>query len=101
MSTKRSYKFALLEIFRKHYCPFCGKRLEKKRKITILHKGDKGFSRVHMGVGWNPFIDENEIITYYFNCNTCNEDFSEYEVDKIRKLQKKEKSKVLKSYTRD
>lgn len=100
MAKKKTYYFTL-EIFRKHYCPFCGNKLEKKRKRTILHKGDKGFTKNHLGVGYNPFINENEVITYYFNCNVCNKDFSEFDVDKIRKLQKKEKSKILTNYTKN
>ena len=99
MSTKKSYEFTL-ESFRKHHCPFCGNQIEKKTKTAILHKGDKGFTKIHLGTGYNPFIDENEIVTYYFNCCVCNEDFSEYDVGKIRKLQKKEKSKILSHYTK-
>ena len=97
MSKIKSYKFTL-EIFRKHYCPFCGNKLEKKRKNTILYKGDKGFTKDHLAVGYNPFIDENEVITYYFNCSVRNKNFSEFDVSEIRKLQKKEKSKILSSY---
>ena len=100
MSTlKRSY--FTLEIFRKHYCPFCGNKLEKKKKITMLYKGDKGFTKDHLGVGYNPFVDENEITTYYFECNVCNINFSEMDVNRIRQLQKKEKNKILTKYTKE
>ena len=100
MSTlKRSY--FTLEIFRKHYCPFCGSKLEKKKKVIVLCEGDKGFTKDHLGVGYSPFVDKNEITTYYFKCVVCNIHFSEIDVNKIRKLQKKEKSKILTNYTKE
>ena len=96
MSTNRRYIFSLNNL-RKNHCPYCGGILTKKEKVTTLYPGDKGFSRLN-GSGYNPFIDENEIITYDYLCENCFEIFSDDEVHDIRKLQRKEKRKILTNY---
>ena len=97
MATLRSFTISL-NYFRKNYCPYCGGILTKKAKVTILHKGDKGFRRTHRGTGFNPFVDTNEITTYDYLCENCFEIFSDDEVDIIRKLQRKEKRKIVTGY---
>ena len=77
MAKITSYEFTF-EIFKKHYCPYCGIRLERKQKNNILHKGDKGFTKNHLGVGYNPFVNENRIITYYFVCYRCNKKYNQH-----------------------
>ena len=94
MAKITSYEFTF-EIFKKHYCPYCGIRLERKQKNNILHKGDKGFTKNHLGVGYNPFVNENRIITHYFVCYRCNKKYNQHELCRIRKLQRKSKSKIL------
>ena len=97
MSTLKSTTLSL-NAFRKHYCPHCGNELKKQKEVSVLHKGDEGFRKNHLGTGYNPSIDTNEITTYSFSCIQCNEQFSDDDLSKIRKMQRAEKSKILKAY---
>jgi len=90
----RTTEFYIINCFGKNYCPYCGGRLYRKKNITIYRKGDKDFSKYARG-NHSLFANKCKVTTYSYVCPSCDEEFDDYEVCRIRRLQKERKTRIL------
>jgi len=89
MPASRHYTFTINNIIKNH-CN-CGNKLKRKKIAKVLHPNDKDFTRPFL----RPDVTEDIYITYGFYCEKCNKLFTDDEVTKLRRLQKKFGTKVL------
>lgn len=81
-------------IFRKMYCKNCGTRLKIKKNVTVVKKGDKGFS-YHIGHGWAIGMSAYNSISYTYKCPKCHHEITYDEQCIVAKEQRKQKKKIL------
>jgi len=89
MPASRHYTFTINNIIKNH-CN-CGNKLKRKKIAKVLYPNDKDFTRPFL----RPDVTEDIYITYGFYCEKCNKLFTDDEVTKLRRLQKKFGTKVL------
>ena len=82
---------SLYFFFKKHYCPKCQTRLERKKRAKIVDSFSEEAKNYDFSFGGDHFlIGDIKFITYYFACPACK---SKYEIPRLKKLEKEAKRK--------
>ena len=89
-----NYRILYNKLFWKKILPVLWRETIQKKNITIYRKGDKDFSKYAWGK-YSLFATKCKVTTYSYVCPNCDEEFDDYEVCLIRRLQKESKTKIL------
>lgn len=94
ITLKRAVKYVcnagpLYMLFKKHFCPFCGNKLELSYVSKIVNSKSPEAADYDFSVGDSFLVGDVEFRTRCFWCANCNLNFSINEIKNAEKLQKK------------
>ena len=90
-----TFEIDLRTIFKKFHCSKCGTQMEKKKLKGNLGKEDKERHYRELYPTGIPVKTEVTSVSWYFECPSCHHRTPTDEQVKIRKEQKKKKTKIL------
>lgn len=81
----------------KMYCKNCGTKLNIKKNVRRIRKGEKEFSSHMPGVGWAIGMSSYDFVTYTYQCPSCRSEITYEEQCYVAKEQKRTKSIILRN----
>ena len=75
-------------LFKKHSCPRCNNKLERKKHEVIVHSESEEAKNYDFFNGEYYMHGNIKFVTYYFECSKCKSTFEILELKKIEKEKK-------------
>ena len=79
------------------HCKNCGTKLNIKKNVRHIRKGEKEFSMHMPGVGWAVGMSSYDSATYTYWCPSCRSEITYEEQRYVAKEQKRTNSRILRS----